>query len=82
MHRVKFRPTQLELGYQWQIANRGVLALGLGVTSTFHADTITAASGLAPERSEFVSGAKRMNDALETHGTVPFVTLRFGLDLL
>ena len=72
----------LELGYQWQIANRGVLALGLGVMSTFNADTSVAASGGAPERSEFISGAERMNDALETHGTVPFVTLRFGVDLL
>jgi hypothetical protein len=72
----------LELGYQWQIADRGVLALGLGVMSTFQADTSIAASGGAPERSEFVSGVERMNDAFETHGTVPFVTLRFGVDLL
>jgi hypothetical protein len=72
----------LELGYQWQIANRGVLALGLGVMSTFDADTTIVASGGAPERSEFVSGVERMNDALEKHGTVPFVTLRFGVDLL
>jgi hypothetical protein len=72
----------LEFGYQWQIAHRGVLALGLGVMSTFHADTTITASGGAPERSEFVSGVERMNDALEKHGTVPFVTLRFGVDLL
>jgi hypothetical protein len=72
----------LELGYQWRVANHGVLALGLGVMSTFNADTSITASGGAPERSEFVSGVQRMNDALETHGTVPFVTLRFGIDLL
>jgi len=72
----------LEAGYQWQIAHRGVLALGLGVMSTFNADTTIAASGGAPERSEFVSGAERMNDALERYGTVPFVTLRLGVDLL
>jgi hypothetical protein len=72
----------IDLGYQWQIANRGVLALGLGVMSTFNADTSIAASGGAPERSEFTNGVERMNAALETHGTVPFVTLRIGVDLL
>lgn len=70
----------LELGYQWQVANRGVLALGVGVMSTFHAETRVAARGGAPTRSEFVQGAERANDALETHGTVPFVTLRIGVD--
>jgi hypothetical protein len=72
----------LELGYQWQIAHRGVIALGLGVMSTFNADTgITATEG-APGSSEFVSGARRADDALESYGTLPFVTLRFGVDLL
>jgi len=72
----------LELGYQWQIAHRGVLALGLGVMSTFNADTSIAATGGAPTSSQFTSGAKRANDALESHGTLPFLTVRAGVDLL
>jgi hypothetical protein len=50
--------------------------------STFHADTTVAATGGAPRRSEFVDGAARVNEELESHGTVPFVTLRLGVDLL
>ena len=72
----------LELGYQWQIAHRGVIALGLGVMSTFNADTGITATGGAPTSSEFASGARRADDALESYGTIPFVTLRVGVDLL
>jgi hypothetical protein len=72
----------VEVGYQWQIAHRGVIALGLGVMSTFNADTTAAASENASDASEFTSGARRANDALESYGTVPTLTLRVGVDLL
>ena len=72
----------LEAGYQWQIARRGVVALGVGVMSTVHASTTIGAVGGAPRTSEFVSGAERANDALESYGTIPFVTLRVGVDVL
>jgi hypothetical protein len=72
----------LEAGYQWQLAERAVLAAGLGVMSTFNADTRVSASAGAPESSEFVSGAQQANEALERYGTIPFFTLRAGVDLL
>jgi len=72
----------LEAGYQWQIKQRAVLALGLGVMSTFHADTSVAASSDAERRDEFLRGARQADDALEKYGTIPFVTLRAGVDLL
>ena len=72
----------LEAGYEWQIAHRAVLAAGLGVMSTFNADTHVSASGDAPRSSEFVTGARRANDAIERYGTLPFFTLRAGVDLL
>ncbi|HEX6277682.1 MAG TPA: hypothetical protein VFZ53_31790 [Polyangiaceae bacterium] len=71
-----------ETGYQWQIANRLLLAAGIGVMSTFNADTSVSASAGAPQSSEFVSGARQANDALERYGTIPFFTLRAGVDLL
>jgi hypothetical protein len=72
----------LEAGHQWQFAHRGLVALGLGVMSTFNARTSIGAIGGAPTTSEFVSGARRADDALESYGTIPFVTLRVGVDLL
>jgi hypothetical protein len=71
-----------ETGYQWQIARRAVFAAGLGVMSTFNANTRVSASAGAPESSEFTSGARQANDALERYGTIPFFTLRAGVDLL
>jgi hypothetical protein len=72
----------LEAGYEWQIAHRAVLAFGAGVMSTFHATTDVSAGGGAPTTSEFVSGTRQANDALERYGTIPFLTLRAGIDVL
>lgn len=73
----------LEAGYQWQIAERGVIALGLGVMSTFDATTTATATGDAPTSpSELDQGIRRANDALERYGTLPFVSLRVGVDFL
>lgn len=72
----------LEAGYQWQFAHRGVIALGLGVMSTFNADTTATATGGAPTSPEITDGVRRANDALETYGTLPFASLRVGVDLL
>ncbi|HVR19091.1 MAG TPA: hypothetical protein VMS65_05335 [Polyangiaceae bacterium] len=72
----------LQAGYQWELANRAVLALGLGVMSTFHAETNITATGQAPTSSEFTRGAERANQAFERYGTIPFLTLRAGVDLL
>jgi len=73
----------IEAGYQWQLGQRGVIALGLGVMSTFNANTTATATGDAPASSAQIDdGVRRANDALERYGTLPFVTVRVGVDLL
>lgn len=72
----------LELGYQWEIARRGVIGIGGGVLSTFNADTRVQATGGAPSDSRFTEGAEQANRAFESYGTIPTLTLRLGVDLL
>lgn len=73
----------LEAGYQWQISQRGVIALGLGMMSTFDANTTASATGDAPAASsEINEGVRRANDAFESYGTLPFLSVRVGVDLL
>lgn len=72
----------LEAGYQWQFAHRGVIALGLGVMSTFNASTTASVTGGAERTPEFDEGLRNANDAFESYGTLPFVSLRVGVDLL
>jgi hypothetical protein len=72
----------LELGYQWEIARRGIVAVGGGVMSTFNADTHVQATGGAPSDSRFTQGAEQANRAFESYGTIPTLTLRLGVDLL
>jgi hypothetical protein len=73
----------LEAGHQWKLGERGVIALGLGVMSTFHANTTATATDDAPSSSsELDAGVRRANDALESYGTLPFVSVRTGVDLL
>jgi hypothetical protein len=73
----------LEAGHQGQLGQRGVIALGLGVMSTFDANTTASATGDAPVSApEIDDGVRRANDALESYGTLPFVSVRVGVDLL
>jgi hypothetical protein len=72
----------VEAGYQWHLAHRGVIALGLGVMSTFDATTTASVTGGAERTPEFDEGLRTANDALESYGTLPFVSVRVGIDLL
>jgi hypothetical protein len=72
----------VEIGHEWVVARRGVLALGLGVMSTFDANTNIAYTGAGPRPAELARGEHLADDALESYGTIPFVTVRVGVDLL
>ncbi len=72
----------VELGHEWIVARHGVIALGLGVMSTFDANTNISMTGGGTRPPELVRGERLANDALESYGTIPFVTLRVGVDFL
>lgn len=75
----------VEVGYQGQLFERAVLALGAGAMGAISSSTSVTASGI-PESSTIASGLARardvIDDAFETYGFVPTVTLRLGLDLI
>jgi hypothetical protein len=72
----------IELGYQSEFKNRLVWGLALGMTGTFDARTqITSVNG-APSSSALELVAARGDDALESYGFLPTLTLRVGFDLL
>jgi hypothetical protein len=72
----------VELGYQGQVGDRLVLALGLGVMGTFDAKTTIAAVDGAPTNSLLTDTAIQADAALESYGIVPTLTLRVGFDLI
>jgi hypothetical protein len=72
----------VELGHEWIIARHGVIALGLGVMSTFDAKTRISMTGGAPRPPELARGEELANEALEKYGTIPFLTFRAGIDFL
>jgi hypothetical protein len=72
----------VELGHEWIIARHGVIALGLGVMSTFDAKTRSSMTGGAPRPPELARGEELANEALEKYGTIPFLTFRAGIDFL
>jgi hypothetical protein len=72
----------IELGYQSEFKNRLVWGVALGMVGTFDARThITSVNG-APSSSALQLIAARGDDALESYGFVPTLTLRVGFDLL
>lgn len=72
----------IELGYQSEFENRLVWGVALGMIGTFDARTkITSVNG-APSSSALELIAARGDDALESYGFVPTLTLRLGFDLL
>lgn len=72
----------VELGHEWIIARHGVVALGLGVMSTFDANTNISMTGGGERPPELAEGERTADDALESYGTIPFITLRVGVDFL
>lgn len=72
----------VEVGYQSQLAERLVLALALGVMGTFESTTTIASVDNAPDSPLLNDAAKQADDALETYGVVPTLTLRVGFDLI
>lgn len=72
----------VELGYQAKIADRVVLALAVGATKVFKADTRVTGSGGAADDPKINEAAAVVDDGLETYGLLPTLTLRLGLDLI
>jgi hypothetical protein len=74
---------QLELGYQALLAQRMVLAAGLGCMGTFNSRTNITARGGAPTDDAILERAATQADAaLEKYGVVPTLSLRLGVDLI
>ena len=72
----------IELGYQDQVGERLVLGVGLGVVGTLDARTTVRPTGEAPDDPALSDAARRVDDALETYGIVPTLTLRLGFDMI
>jgi hypothetical protein len=72
----------VELGYQLQLAQRLVLAAGLGVTGTLDAKTRIAPTGGAPNDPALPEAARQVDVAFERYGYLPTLTLRIGFDLI
>lgn len=69
-----------ELGYQSLIADRIVLAIGIGVTGVLDARTSVDTSGTD---AELAANLTQSSDALiEDYGYVPTLTLRLGFDMI
>jgi hypothetical protein len=72
----------LELGYQATIANRLVLALGLGFTGTMDSRTTITPLGLATYAGSTSQAEASVDRAIEKYGFVPTLNLRLGFNLL
>ena len=72
----------VELGYQAQIADRLVLGLALGAMGTFESTTRIASVDGAPNNKLLNDAATQADDALESYGIVPTLTLRVGFDFI
>jgi len=72
----------VELGYQAQLADRMVLGLALGAMGTMNASTSIESVDGAPSSEALDDAATQADDALETYGIVPTLTLRLGVDLI
>jgi hypothetical protein len=71
-----------ELGYQFQLERRLVLAAALGMAGTLDAKTgITPVRG-APDDPAIHEGAREIDRSFEAYGYVPTLTLRLGFDLI
>jgi hypothetical protein len=71
-----------ELGYQAQIADRLVLGLALGAMGTFDSTTRIASVDGAPNNKSLNDAATQADQALESYGIVPTLTLRLGFDFI
>jgi hypothetical protein len=73
-----------EIGYQGDIADHLVVALGLGVMKTFSADSAVLANfelgNTAIGRSITEDGVQEYESKLEQYGIIPTVSLRIGWD--
>jgi hypothetical protein len=70
-----------ELGYQAQFFERLVLAGGLGAMGTINSSTsVTATNGVA--NAVITDLATDVDDAFESYGFVPTLSLRLGVDLI
>jgi hypothetical protein len=70
----------VELGYQAVIAERLVLAFGIGVMRTTGAHTTALANGSSSQTTEAVSA--KVDDAIEKYGVIPTLNLRIGFDAI
>lgn len=72
----------LELGYQALVADRVVLALGVGVVKIFDSHTTALPESGQVEDPAIREATATIDDQLVRHGTIPTLTLRLGLDLI
>ncbi|MCC6899858.1 MAG: hypothetical protein IT377_12835 [Polyangiaceae bacterium] len=72
----------VEIGYQAKIAERVVLAAGLGLTKVMSADTRATPSDGAPDDPNIETATDSIDRGLEKYGYSPTLTLRLGLDLI
>jgi hypothetical protein len=71
-----------ELGYQGQIADRLVLGLALGAMGTVESTTTIASVDGAPSSRLLNDAATQADEALESYGIVPTLTVRLGFDFI
>jgi hypothetical protein len=72
----------VELGYQAQVADRLVFALGLGAIGTLSSTTTISAIDGARTNKYLGTVESETDAALEKYGIVPTLTLRVGFDLI
>ena len=72
----------VELGYQFQIGDRLLLAAGLGLLGTLNATTWLSPRGGAPSGEVLSEAAAQVDSAFEKYGFLPTLNLRVGYDLL
>ncbi len=72
----------VELGYQAKIAERVVVAAGLGVTKVMSASTHATPNDGAADDPALRDATGAIDQGLEKYGYSPTLTLRLGLDLI
>jgi hypothetical protein len=72
----------VEIGYQGTVAEHLVLGAGVGMVGMLDARTTVRPTGGAPDDPVLSDAAQHLDDALETYGFVPTLTLRLGYDLI
>ncbi len=77
------RMWMVELGYQAEIADRVVLAVGVGVTGALSSHTTaTAGQGTALPQQSVDAALTSLDDSIQSHLVLPTLDARLGFDLI